>query len=499
MVSCQGALFVFPREEGVKKTENLRGLRPGAGRIYPMRRAKLICTLGPASDSAEVIEAMIRSGMDVARLNFSHGTHQEHLRRLLLVRALSRKVGRAVAVLQDIQGPKIRLGRFAGGSLTVLEGQRVTLTTEKVLGSGSLIPTPLPGLARDVRKGEPILLDDGRVRLTVLGARGNRIHCRVEAGGTLRDHKGLNLPGSSLSLPAITRKDAVDLAFGQEIGVDYVALSFVRSAGEVRKARRHVQRLGTPLIAKIEKPQAVEAFEEIARVADGVMIARGDLGVEMPLELLPGVQKQALRSANRLGTLTIVATEMLESMVQNIRPTRAEVSDVANAIFDGADAVMLSGETAAGAHPVLAVKTMAKVVEAAERHPPLLEAPFGRTTDISTGVAAAAVAAAAKLGIEVLVAYTESGYSARLLSEFRPQAQILALTPREEVVRRVAMYWGVQGKRVGKLTSTDAMLRQARQICRQELKLPPGSPIAVVASSPMGRRGQTNLMTVHRI
>ncbi|MBI3183095.1 MAG: pyruvate kinase [Myxococcales bacterium] len=463
-----------------------------------MRKAKLVCTLGPASDSPGVLEGMIRAGMDVARLNFSHGSHADHLRRIQRVRRLSRRLGRPVAILQDVQGPKIRLGEFRGGQLEVRDGQRVTLTTRPVLGVGSLIPTPVATLPRDVRAGDPILLDDGRVRLEVLAVRGREVHCRVSSGGVLRDHKGLNLPGSPLSVPTVTEKDVADLAFGRRVGVDYVALSFVRSAADVRAARRQVA-TGTPLVAKIEKPQAVEALEEIAREANGVMIARGDLGVEMPLELLPNIQKDAVQTVNRLGGLVIVATEMLESMIHNVRPTRAEVSDVANAILDGADAVMLSGETAAGKHPVRVVETMARIVEAAEQRPAQFEAPFGRSRDLSTGVAAAAVAAAAQLGVQLLVAYTESGTTARLISEFRPKAKILALTPNEAVVRRMALYWGVEGRKVRRLTSTDAMVGQVRRMCLEERRAKRGEPIVIVSGSPLGKPGKTNMMSIHRV
>ncbi|RJS19666.1 pyruvate kinase [Corallococcus sp. H22C18031201] len=466
-----------------------------------MRKAKIICTLGPASNTPEVIEGLIRAGMNVARLNFSHGTHEEHRRRVERVREASRKLGVPVALLQDVQGPKIRLGKFEGGHLTVKTGQTVTLTTRAVLGHGSLIPTPVRTLPRDVTRGEVVLLDDGRVRLRVRKVEGREVTCRVEVGGLLKDHKGLNLPGAAVSVPTLTPKDVEDLAFGQELGVDYVALSFVRSAEDVKRARALVARNRTPLIAKIEKPQAVENLESIARAADGVMVARGDLGVEMPLEKLPAIQKHIVREVNRRGGIVIVATEMLESMVSNPRPTRAEVSDVANAILDGADAVMLSGETAAGKHPIDAVATMARIVEETERgtlkppHP----TPFEHSDDLGTGVAAAAVAAAHQLGSQTIVAYTESGHTARLLSEYRPHARIVALTPNMEAVHRMALYWGVTGLRVKRVTSTDAMLRQVRRLCLEERLATPGEPVVIVAGVPLNVPGNTNLMTVHRV
>ena len=466
-----------------------------------MRKAKIICTLGPASDSPEVIEGLIRAGMNMARLNFSHGTHEEHRRRVETIRKVAKRLGTPVAILQDIQGPKIRLGKFEGGQLLVKPGQTVTVTTRNVLGTEALIPTPIKTLVKDVAKGHEILLDDGRVRLRVLRVKGPDVSCRVEVGGILKNHKGLNLPGSPMSVPTITRKDAADLAFGQEVGVDYVALSFVRTPEDIKKARAHVAKLKTPLIAKIEKPQAVDRVEEIAAVADGIMVARGDLGVEMPLERLPAIQKHMVSAVNKQGGLVIVATEMLESMVNNARPTRAEVSDVANAILDGADAVMLSGETAAGKYPIEAASTMACIVEETERGVVKHQhhSPFERSEDLGTGVAAAAVAAATQLGIGTIVAYTEGGHTARLISEFRPQARIVALTPSESTVNRMALYWGVTGMQVARVNTTDAMLKQVRELCRKERICAPGTPVVVVAGVPLNVPGNTNLMSIHRI
>jgi pyruvate kinase len=375
----------------------------------------------------------------------------------------------------------------------------VVLTTRRVKGSGAVIPVETKWLPKEVKRGDTILLDDGRVRLEVRKTTGPDVTARVLVGGILRDHRGINLPDTLLSIPILTKKDKEDLAFGQRIGVDFVALSYVRSAKDIEQARTHLKRLGTPVIAKIEKPQAVANLEEIASAADGVMIARGDLGVEMPLERLPLIQKDAVRLVNRLGRVVIVATEMLESMVVNARPTRAEVSDVANAIFDGADAVMLSSETAIGKYPVLAAATMSRVVQQAERREIQLAHPFERSREISTGVAAAAVAAASQLRIKVLVAYTESGYTARLISEFRPKARILALTPHPEVVRRMALYWGVEGRLVGRVESTDAMIRQVQRICREERVCRPGATVVIVAGVPLNVPGNTNLMTVRRM
>jgi pyruvate kinase len=464
-----------------------------------MRKARIICTLGPSSDSAEAIEGLILGGMDVARLNFSHGTHAEHRVRIARIRKAANRTGRQVAILQDIQGPKIRLGQFMGGQATVADGDDVTVTTRKVLGTHTLIPTPVLSLPRDVKKGDPILLDDGRVRLEVIKVDGHDVRCKVLVGGLLKDKKGLNLPGCAVSVPTITRKDVEDLAFGQQEGVDYVALSFVRTAADIHRARKLVAKLRTPLIAKIEKPQAVDALEEIAAVADGIMVARGDLGVEMPLERLPAIQKWMVKRTNDNGGIVIVATEMLESMVTNIRPTRAEVSDVANAILDGADAVMLSGETAAGKYPQKAVRTMATIVEETEKGLVPRSHPFEYTDDVSTGVAVAAVAAADRLKDAVIVAFTESGYTARLISELRPNVRLLALTPHLNVVRRMALYWGVTARKVGRFASTEAMVRQVRKLLLAEKLARPGAPIVIVAGVPLNQPGFTNLITVHRL
>jgi pyruvate kinase len=464
-----------------------------------MRKARIVCTIGPASSSFEVLEAMVLAGMDVARLNFSHGTHDDHRKRVELLRKVSKQTGRPIALLQDVQGPKIRLGHFEGGTTTIADGQEVVVTTRKVMGQGGLLPTPIASLTRDVHKGDPILLDDGRVRLEVLSVRGQDIRCKTIVGGVLKDNKGINLPGAAVSVPTLTRKDIDDLAFGQELGVDYVALSFVRTARDIHLARKHVAKLGTPIIAKIEKPQAVAALDSIAEASDGIMIARGDLGVEMPIEMLPGTQKDAVHSANKRGGLVIVATEMLESMINSPRPTRAEVSDVANAIYDGADAVMLSGETASGKYPVEAVQMMAKVVLEAERKNHLREHPFARTDDISTGVAAAAADAADRLRSAAIVAFTESGQTARLISELRPHSRIIALTPHPSIVRRMNLYWGITARVAPRLTSTDAMIRSVRHLCLKQGWGKEGQTVVIVAGTPLGETGTTNLMTVRRL
>jgi pyruvate kinase len=463
------------------------------------RRSKIVCTLGPASDAPRVLARMIAAGMDVARLNFSHGSATEHRARAEAVRRESRRAGRNVAILQDLQGPKLRLGVFAEGRVELVAGDTVLLVTRRgVVGSPRLIPVPLPSLARDCSAGDPVLLDDGRVRLRVRRRRGTDVEAEVEVGGPLSDHKGVSLPRAAVSVPAFTPKDQRDAAFGRALGVDLVAMSFVRTARDVERARRHVAP-GTPLIAKMEKPQAIEAMEEIVRTADGVMVARGDLGVELPLEQVPGIQKRLVHRANVLGRTCIVATEMLESMIRAPRPTRAEVSDVANAVLDGADAVMLSAETAVGHDPVAAVATMARIIEEAELGMPPHVRPELAGADISPGIAAAAVEAARSVGAKVIVAYTESGYTARLVAAFRPEMPILALTPNDVVVHRLALAWGVEAHRVPRLRSTDAVMQRACNEVRRRGLAARGERIAIVAGVPLNEPGNTNVLTVQRV
>ncbi len=467
----------------------------------PQRKARIVGTLGPASGSPEAIEALIDAGMDVARLNFSHGTHEDHRRRLTLVRAAAEKAGRPVAVLQDLQGPKIRVGRLRGGRAFLKEGESVTLTTRETTGGKGILPTTYAGLPADVRKGEAVLLDDGRLRLVVTAVGRHDVKCRVLVGGVIRDQKGINLPESDVKTPSLTEKDIDDVLFGREIGVDYVALSFVRSEGDVA-ALRKVLGDPIPIIAKIEKPQAVERLSEIAAAADGIMIARGDLGVELPLERVPLVQKNGIERAIREGKLCIVATEMLESMVTSVRPTRAEVSDVANAILDGAGAVMLSEETATGAHPALAVQTMSAIIAEIERSPRFRSRPpppaLDRSDSFPMAVARACVAAAEQLGIATIVACTQTGRTARLISEHRPAARVFAVTPLPETWRRMALYWGVAPVVIPPYGSTDEMFRFVSEVLVGRGLCKRGEAV-VIASGVPNQPESTNLMTVHRL
>jgi pyruvate kinase len=417
-----------------------------------MRRTKIVATLGPATSTPERIAGLIRAGMNVARLNFSHGTHAEHAARIAMVRRVAAEAGRHVAILQDLQGPKIRTGPLENGQpVELVAGQRFVITTEPIVGNANRVSTTYRALPLDVRPRDRILLSDGLIELVVIGHTDTEVETEVVHGGRLREHQGINLPGVRVSAPAATEKDFVDLAFGLEQGVDYVALSFVRRASDVREVKEFIRRAGkqTPVIAKIERPEALDVLPEILAEADGIMVARGDLGVEMPPERVPIVQKQIIAAANRAMLPVITATQMLESMIHNPRPTRAEASDVANAILDGTDAVMLSGETAAGAYPIEAVQMMALIADAVEDS--LIGSPHSTsprweiTTAQSTprAIAAAACTIANALPVRFIVVLTQSGASARLVSHYRPQVPILAFCPSEETARRTSLYWGV--------------------------------------------------------
>ncbi|MFL5426784.1 MAG: pyruvate kinase, partial [Myxococcales bacterium] len=377
-----------------------------------MRKAKIICTMGPASREEPTLGKLIEAGMDCARLNFSHGTQDDHARAIASVRRAADNAGRPIAILLDLQGPKIRVGKIQGGKAMLEEGAEVTIVADRnVIGTAERFGCSYEGLADDVTPGDPILINDGAIMLEVVKAEKKEVRARVVHGGLVSDHKGINLPGTPVSIPALTEKDLSDLQFGLGQGVDYVAMSFVRSADDIRQIKRYAPT--TPIIAKLEKPQAVDRIDEIAQIADGVMIARGDLGVEMPLERVPLIQKTGIERTNYHGKIAIVATQMLESMIVSPRPTRAEVSDVANAILDGADSVMLSAETATGAHPVAAVTTMAAIIEEVERsarYQALPEATLDRgESTFATAVAKAAAAAAGQLGIGTICVYTRTG------------------------------------------------------------------------------------------
>jgi len=465
------------------------------------RRTKIVATLGPASEGDAVLRRLLSAGMDVARLNFSHGSRPEHGRTIRRLRQLAREAGVPLAILQDLQGPKIRVGRLAQ-PIDLREGAEVVLTTRRVLGGGTRIPIPFPRLPQIVRRGTRILMKDGTIELEVLRIRAPEIRCRVVRGGTLGEQQGVNLPGARIGGPALRPKDIADLRFGLRHGVDYVALSFVRSAADLRHARRVLRRIGrtVPLIAKLEKAEAIANLDGIIAEADGVMVARGDLGVELPPEGVPLLQKRIIRCANERGIPVITATQMLESMVHQERPTRAETSDVANAILDGTDAVMLSAETAAGDHPVESVQMMARIALAVEAGTSFGGAP--RRPDrpsVLHAIGTAAQALAGDLRVDQIVVLTTTGRSARLLSQLRPPAPVLACTEDERVARLLSLYWGVRALVTPFQRTTEAMIRVLdRDLVRLRL-VRPGAALVVVGSVPLIARGRTNFVQVHRV
>ncbi|MFG3109109.1 pyruvate kinase [Streptomyces tendae] len=471
-----------------------------------MRRAKIVCTLGPATDSYDQIKDLVDAGMDIARFNFSHGTHAEHEERYHRVRKASDETGRSVGALADLQGPKIRLGHFGEGPVLLERGDSFTITVEEgVEGDRHTCGTTYAGLAEDVTPGERVLVDDGKVCLEVTGVDGPRVRTRVIEGGMVSDHKGLNLPGVAVSVPALSKKDEDDLRWALRNGFDVVALSFVRSGRDVLDVHRIMDEEGRrlPVIAKVEKPQAVENIEDIVAAFDGIMVARGDLGVEMPLEQVPIVQKRAIKLAKRNAKPVIVATQMLDSMIDNARPTRAEASDVANAVIDGTDAVMLSGETSVGKHATDTVRTMARIVEAAEEDilakglPPLTERSKPRTQ--GGAVARAAAEMGDFLGAKFLVAFTQSGDTVRRLSRYRSPIPLLAFTPEPATRSQLSLTWGVETFLGPHVDSTDAMVDQVDELLTRYGRCEKGDTVVITAGSPPGVSGTTNLVRVHHI
>jgi pyruvate kinase len=475
----------------------------GAGRdLTVSRRAKIVATLGPASDSPDGIAALVRAGLDVARFNMSHGTRDAHLAAYQAVRAASDSSGRSVGALVDLQGPKIRLGRFASGPVTLEAGDEFTITGEDIEGNRSAASTSYAGLAGDVRPGTSILVDDGRVVLEVASVRGPRVRTRVLVGGIVSDHKGLNLPGVRVSVPALTGKDAEDLRWALGLRADMIALSFVQGPDDADHARKIMAECGArlPLIAKIEKPQAVKALPEVVEAFDAVMVARGDLGVEFPLEQVPMVQKRAIALARNAAKPVIVATQMLESMVSAPRPTRAEVSDVANAVLDGADALMLSAETSVGHYPAEAVATMGRIIAAAEQGSAALADPGDRVPcSTGTAIARAAAEVGAAVGAKALVAFTMTGETARRLARYRSPIPLLAFSTELATRSQLALTWGVETFLVPQVAHTDDMVRQVEAALLDIGRCGSGDKVVVVAGSPPGTPGRTNALRVHQI
>ncbi|MFE7722820.1 pyruvate kinase [Nocardia rhizosphaerihabitans] len=466
-----------------------------------MRRTKIVCTLGPATATQDRIRELVESGMDVARLNFSHGEHADHADNYKMVRAASDETGRAVGILADLQGPKIRLGRFTDGRTTWANGEQVRITVDDVDGTHDRVSTTYKQLAQDAKAGDRLLVDDGKVGLTVESIDGNDVVCRVTEGGPVSNNKGLSLPGMDVSVPALSEKDIEDLEFALKLGVDFIALSFVRSPSDIELVHDIMDKVGrrVPVIAKLEKPEAIDNLEAIVLAFDAVMVARGDLGVELPLEQVPLVQKRAIQMARENAKPVIVATQMLESMIENSRPTRAEASDVANAVLDGADAVMLSGETSVGAWPIDAVRTMSRIVTAVEsethRVPPLTHVPRTKRGVISY----AARDIGERLNAKALVAFTQSGDTVRRLARLHTPLPLLAFTPLPEVRSQLTLTWGTETFIVPMVQSTDAMIHQVDQALLSMDRYRKGDLVVIVAGSPPGTVGSTNLIHVHRI
>ncbi|HKR48570.1 MAG TPA: pyruvate kinase [Pseudonocardiaceae bacterium] len=466
------------------------------------RRAKIVCTIGPATATPEKIRELVRAGMDVARLNFSHGTHAEHERVYTMIRQASDEYGRAVGILGDLQGPKIRLGRFAAGPVEWRTGDVVRVTVEDVAGTHDRVSTTYAGLAEDAREGDSLLVDDGKVALVVRKVEDTDVVCEVVEGGTVSDHKGLSLPGMNVSVPALSAKDITDLEFALRLRVDLVALSFVRSPADIDLVHRTMDGVPggrLPVIAKLEKPEAVDNLEAVVLAFDGMMVARGDLGVELPLERVPLVQKRAIQIARENAKPVIVATQMLDSMIGNARPTRAEASDVANAVLDGTDAVMLSGETSVGRYPIQSVETMSRIVQEVEANSPNVP-PLNHVPRTKRGVLSyAAREIGEQLTAKALVAFTQSGDTVRRLARLHTQLPLLAFTPEPQVRSQLALTWGTETFLVPRVETTDAMVRQVDQAMLSIGRYQPGDLVVIVAGSPPATVGSTNLIRVHRL
>jgi pyruvate kinase len=467
------------------------------------RLTKIVCTIGPSSIAEGIIEQMARAGMDVARLNFSHGTHVEHGLAIERIRSVETRIGKPIGILQDLQGPKIRLGTFEGGRATLRRGGAFVLTTEACQGSADRACITYEGFARDVKAGDRVLIDDGRIALEVQEVEGCEVVCRVETGGVVQDHKGVNLPRTTVRMGILTEKDRDDLAFGLRHGVDYVGVSFVRSAADLLEVREFINehRSDAQVVAKLERSEALGRLDEILAATGGVMVARGDLGVELPLEDVPIAQKEIIRKARLSRTPVITATQMLESMIGSLRPTRAEVSDVANAILDGTDAVMLSAESATGAYPVEAVRVLDRIIRRTEgAFPPAsMDRPRRGEVSFPQAISDVAAFAAQELKARAIVAFTQSGSTARLISQDRPPVPIIAFTPSERVRRRLSLDWGVAARLIPKLTTIDEMVAGIEANLLADRTVRYNDILIVVAGAPLWVRGTVNLLKLHRV
>ena len=475
----------------------------GLNDMPAQRRAKIVATLGPASNTESVVRDLVRAGVDVMRLNFSHSTHERKLAVIKLIRKVSREERKPLCILGDLQGPKIRTANLKDHQSVLLKaGGRLTVTAREVPGTASLVGTTFKTLAENVEQGSRILLSDGLIELRVHEVNGDDVVCDIVNGGMLGEHKGINLPGILVRVPSLTEKDAEDLEFALKNGVDAIAVSFVRTAEDVRMVRNRVSALGfdTWIIAKLEKPQAIEHLDAILQVSDGIMVARGDLGVEVPPEMVPAIQKHIIRRAAEYSKPVITATQMLESMIENPRPTRAEVSDVANAVYDGTDAVMLSGESAVGKYPVQAVSMMARIVSEAERdikEQDLFEPRITRShLSIAETICEATAHAADDLDLRGIALFTESGATARQLSKYHPSAPIFALSPLEVTINRLNLLWGTTPIRCPKVNSTEALVDVAESLLEQHGYVRPKEVIAIVAGT-RTKSGSTNFLRLH--
>lgn len=468
-----------------------------------MRKTKIVCTIGPASDSPEQLRALIRAGLDVARHNFSHGTHDEHLVRIAKVRAAAEAEGKHVAIMLDTKGPEIRIGTFANGPIELIPGSLFTLTTQVVPGTSEQVSVSYLNLPREVIPGDRLLLDDGLLELKVEQTTASTVVCRVIVGGPLSNRKGVNVPGKTLSLPALSPQDEADLKFGVEQGVDYIAASFMRSANDVYAVRRFLEGLGSdiPIIAKIENKEGVDNLEAILKVADGLMVARGDMGVEFPAEEVPLIQKEMIKRGNALGKPVITATQMLDSMMRNPRPTRAEASDIANAIFDGTDAIMLSGETASGKYPLESVLTMARIAARTEQALTLgtttADACQVRSATVTDAISHATVQVATELEAAAIITPTHSGWTARMVAKHRPQAPVIAITTSAVVARRLNLLWGVIPIVGTPIATTDDLIEGSVKRALQGNLIKNGDLVVITAGIPVGVPGTTNVLKVH--
>lgn len=471
-----------------------------------MRKAKIVCTIGPASESPEQLKRLIQSGMNVARLNFSHGDYEEHGRRIQNIRQASRETGITVAILLDTKGPEIRTGKLKVDEVELIQGNEIILTTEEILGDDKRVSITYDRLPEDVHVGSTILIDDGLMGLKVKKVEATEIYCEIVNGGTLKSKKGVNVPGVKVKLPGITEKDANDIRFGIEQGIDFIAASFVRKATDVLEIRELLERHGATyihIISKIENQEGVNNLDEILEVSDGLMVARGDLGVEIPAEEVPLVQKEMIKKCNKVGKPVITATQMLDSMQRNPRPTRAEASDVANAILDGTDAIMLSGETAAGKYPIESVQTMARIAERTEsaiQYQEILnQRSLEKQVTVTDAISQSVSNVALDLNAAAIITPTESGYTARMVSKYRPKANIIAVTQKDEILRRLQLTWGIIPLKGKPAISTDEMLTSAVETSIESGHVELGDLVVITAGVPLGQSGSTNLMKVHLI